>query len=488
MKTFEDLVSGGTTTEIGAMIAAHTKRYDVLLAEATKRADKANTQEELDEMLRLDDEAEKLQVKYAELKRVDDATKRNMARTKAIKTPVDGVPFHTDNSTPDTDAPSVEFSSVSSVKHIKAETPKAAELKAYRFGRFLMGALFRHHKSLDYCMNNGIEIRGLNDNGNEIKGFDVKAQIESVNEYGGVLVPAEFDRMLIDLREQYGVFRRNARVSPMAGDTKVIPRRNTGLTAYWTGEAQEITRSTKTWDSVQLVAKKLAVLVAYSNELNEDAIINLGDDLASEIAYQFALKEDQAGFNGDGTSTYGGILGVRAKMLGLDGTIGNIAGLKVGTGNAYSEITLNDFIGTAGLLPVYADTPNAKWYMHKSVYYNVAARLEAAAGGVTAAEIRDGFRRPTFLGYPVEFVQVMPSVEANSQVMALFGDLALAATMGDRRKTTLFTDPYSLSSTDMIQLRGTERVDIVVHDVGNADSTAANRVAGPMVGLITAAA
>src|SRR5215210_7416792 len=96
-KTFEELITGGTLAEIAAQISANTKRYDVLLGEANKREVKANTQEELDEMLRLDDEAEKLQVKHAELKRVEDATKRNAARTKALKTPVDSIPHEEGN-------------------------------------------------------------------------------------------------------------------------------------------------------------------------------------------------------------------------------------------------------------------------------------------------------------------------------------------------------------------------------------------------------
>lgn len=484
MKTFAEVITGGTKEEVAAMIAAHTKRIAAIEADAKKRETKSATEEELAEWDRLDDECEQLQAKSLELKKQDERTSRQASRVKALNTPVNQIPHETEGGSPNQSTSSVEFSAVASVKHIKGETQKDAETKAYRFGRFLMAGVFKHSRSIEWCKANGIALQS----GNDVDDAgNVKAQIENVNEYGGVLVPPEFDRMLIDLREQYGVFRRNARVTPMNSDVKIIPRRATGLTAYWTAEAAEITRSTKTWDSVQLTAKKLACLVAYSTELAEDAIINLGDDLASEIAYQFALKEDLAGFMGDGTSTYGGIVGVVQKFLGLSGTIANIAGLKVGTGNLYSEIVLNDFIAAQGLLPVYADSPRAKWYMHKSVFYNIAARLEAAAGGVTGTEIREGFRRPMFLGYPVEFVQVMPSVEANSQVFAIFGDLSLAATLGDRRRTTLFTDPYSLASTDMIQLRGTERVDIIVHDVGNADATAANRVAGPLVGLITAA-
>jgi HK97 family phage major capsid protein len=92
-----------------------------------------------------------------------------------------------------------------------------------------------------------------------------------------------------------------------------------------------------------------------------------------------------------------------------------------------------------------------------------------------------------FLGYPVQFAQVLPKAEANSQVCALLGDLALASKFGDRRQTTVFLDPYSKTATDQLQIRGTQRIDINVHDVGNASATASARQAGPVVGLITAA-
>jgi hypothetical protein len=41
-------------------------------------------------------------------------------------------------------------------------------------------------------------------------------------------------------------------------------------------------------------------------------------------------------------------------------------------------------------------------------------------------------------------------------------------------------------TTDTIYVKANEYVDIVVHDVGNYSATAADRVAGPIVGLITA--
>jgi HK97 family phage major capsid protein len=215
----------------------------------------------------------------------------------------------------------------------------------------------------------------------------------------------------------------------------------------------------------------------------------MGDDLMGEVAYAFSNKEDASGFIGDGTSTYGGITGVCPKIKSLSGTIANIAGLVVATGtgyaSSYAATTLADFEAVVGKLPQYADTPTAKWFCHRSYFWNVMVKLMLASGGVTAAEVASG-RIQSFMGYPVEFAQVMPKNPAVSQVCALLGDLSKAASIGDRRTTTLAISEHSRFSNDELEIRGTERVDINVHDVGNASATAANRVEGPVVGLITA--
>ena len=86
-------------------------------------------------------------------------------------------------------------------------------------------------------------------------------------------------------------------------------------------------------------------------------------------------KQNYTGWNGDGTSTYHKITGVCAKLKGLSGTIANIAGLVVGTGNAYSELILGDFTKVKSKLPQYADTVNAAWYCHKTFYHSVMEQL-----------------------------------------------------------------------------------------------------------------
>jgi HK97 family phage major capsid protein len=350
-----------------------------------------------------------------------------------------------------------------------------ADEKAYKFGKFCLatwnGGGPASENARKYC---------------EEHGLIGKAQSETVNTAGGFLVPTEFENSLIDLRLQYGVFRRNARIVPMASDTKVIPRRTGGLTAYFVAENAAITESDKTWDQVGLTAHKLATLTRYSSELGEDALIDVGDDLAGEIAYAFAQMEDACGFIGDGTSTYGGMQGASPRILGLDATVANIAGIRVqGVTGAWANFTLNDYGDLVGRLPSYAYQPGkVKWYCHPNLYGGSMAPLAFAAGGTPASEVVNGVATKKFLGFPVEDVNVLPSAIGTADaIVALFGNLELAAAFGDRRQTTIAMSSDRYFDTDQIAVRGTERFDINVHDVGNASATAALRVPGPIVAL-----
>lgn len=296
-------------------------------------------------------------------------------------------------------------------------------------------------------------------------------------------VPEQFGQDLIDLREMYGVARRVFRMLPMTSDTRTDPRRTGGLTANFEGEGDAGSESTKSWDQVRLTAKKLMVLARYSSELNEDSVISIGDDLAGEISYAFANKEDDCGFNGDGTSTYGGILGVRDRLKNV-GTAGLVT---QASGNTLGAITLADFGKVVGKLPQYADTSMAAWICHRTFYYEVMETLLLAQGGVTAQETRASTRnpRPIFLGYPVEFSQVYPSATATSTVFCTLGDHSRGASFGDRRSESIAFSEHAtvggenVFERDQIAIRGTERFDINVHDVGDASN------AGPIVGLQT---
>lgn len=479
-KTIEQLLTVGTMIEIAATMKNNTDRMTALFDAAKDRPDRANTQQELEEVKAIAADQDRLEARHAELKQVEEARAKNEERAKAFAGVVNRPPFPNGDNKDAKKSRAIAYSAMGNLKHIDfyGNRHQDEEL-AYRFAQWWFATSLSmssplRAKATQFCEENGIPT--------------VKALNEGINEQGGSLVPPEFDNMLIRLLERFGVFRQFTRMNQMAGDIKMVPRRTGGITASWVGEGAAITDTTPTYDNVQLVAKKLAARVIMSSEIAEDSAISIADQLAFEIGTAFALSEDQAAFLGDGSPTFGSVMGIAPKLRALDVTIANIAGLKVASGATFALFTLADFNATVGLLPQYADTAQTAWYCHRSFYFGTMQRLELAAGGNALREVATGDRapRPLFLGYPVNFTQVMPRTDASSQIIAILGDLSMGTMMGDRRQRTLFTDPFSLSANDQIAVRGTERVDIIIHDVGNTSATAALRQPGSIVAIISA--
>jgi HK97 family phage major capsid protein len=355
------------------------------------------------------------------------------------------------------DSPRIEFTRYSKMKAFKRE------IDAYKSGQWIRANIFGNTSAARWCRDNGLDV-------------ETRAHSENVNTTGGALVPNEFAQTIIDLREEYGVFRQNARVVPMSRDTMTMARRTGGLTAYWSAENTAITESTKAWNNVNLVAKKLGVYALIPSELNEDAIINMADDLARESAYAFALKEDQTGFIGDGTSTYNGVLGLTKALESNASLIGNYAAAS--GHDTFAEVDAADLTGLMGILPAYAQ-PNAKFYCSQLCYSIVFQRLALTAGGNTIQSVSGAFQ-PAFMGYPIVVSQVLPATAStiNATTMLLFGDLSAAATMGDRREFTFAQSADYKFAEDQIAVKATERIDINVHDFGDTTN------AGPIVALI----
>ena len=314
---------------------------------------------------------------------------------------------------------------------------------------------------------------------------------EDNNVAGGYLVPSEMASDMIRLVDERGVFRRESRVVELSSNALDIPRRTGGTTTYFVGEANAITDSDMSLDLVTLTLKKIAALTAVSSELASDAVISVFDMLGQDIAYGIADKEDECGFNGTGTSTYGGIVGVRQqlieKALGGDetDTVPAASGLvRYATGFAYSNIAMENLTAMIGKLPDYADA-NAKWYGSK-LLWSYLLDLMADAGGNTVATLGEGPKGRNFLGYPFVTTSVMPKAAATNQVCLLLGDLQQATTTGLSKSglrietsNSAYVGSTSCFESDLTAIRGIERFDINVHDVGSATE------AGPVVGLIS---
>ncbi len=413
------------------------------------------TQEEADKFDAHLKESERLEKEAFRQEKLEDAEKRlNTPVARQVETELaNGAVIET---------PRTELFRFGKLRAFKGAT---ADVDAHKSGKWLMATIMGDAPSRQWCRDHGIEMR---------------VQTEGINTAGGFIVPDVMERAIIDLREMYGMFRQEARVLPMSSDHSIVPRRTGGVTAYFIGETTEITASDKSWDQVELTAKKLGALTRMSTDLSEDAIINIADDLAQEMAYAFAVKEDACGIDGDGTSTFGGIVGMRIKMI--DGLHTGSYVEAAAAGDNWSEIDTSDLTNVMAALPLYARR-NAKWYCSPTAKVAVFDRLLQAAGGNTIITLTAG-TASGYMGYPIVEAAGMPSDDSsaalNGKIMLWFGDLTLSSTFGNRRGITIKVSDQRYLEFDQIGIQATERFTIVNHDIGGA--TAAVR--GPVVGLL----
>ncbi len=334
------------------------------------------------------------------------------------------------------------------VRTQKASSVFASSDAAHDAGMFFAATLFGSRKAERYCESHGLISNAMTE-GNDLR--------------GGAAVPEVLESTIVELREQFGVFRQESTVIPMSSDSHIMPKVVGELTSYYVSEMAQITPSDMTLTQIRLTARKLATLTAVSSELEEDAVVSMAEMLTRSIAYSFALEEDKAGFLGDSSITYGGISGLNT-LLAAGSTV------TATSRQTFGALTMADFEGCVGKVKQWAGS-SPKWYISQAGWANSMQRLLNAAGGNDLALLAMG---PTkmFMGYPVVISQVLPQALTGTTgtLACFFGDLKQGVYMGSRRGVNVQVDPSIYFTQDALAVRATQRYDINIHDRGDASN------------------
>lgn len=315
----------------------------------------------------------------------------------------------------------------------------------------------------DYCSRVGMQL--------------VNASTEGSGPGGGYTVPAPLASTIIDVREQVGIARRAMNIQPMTSDTLTMPQHISGLTVYYTGEAQGMQTSDKDWGQLSFVAKKRSVAHQISQELVEDSAISIVDNAIAEMAYALADKEDQEFVNGDGGSSYGGVQGLKSSI----GT-GGVSTCADGH-DTWAEIDIADITAWFGKLPDRYHARMPVIICSSAFYHAVLLRLHAQAGGNSIVSLQGGDRGlRNFLGFDVLTTPYMPTTSAADTVCAFFGAFNAGCVLADRTGIRLGRSDDFAFLNDLTTLKATSRYDMLIHDAGDDTS------AGSFVAIKTAAA
>jgi HK97 family phage major capsid protein len=152
-----------------------------------------------------------------------------------------------------------------------------------------------------------------------------------------------------------------------------------------------------------------------------------------KIADKMARIENSAFINGDGTGKARGILTYGAGATNP----GQVQ--QVNSGNA-STLTAD---GLRALFYVLKGPyiPNARWLMSRSAIEEVSKLKDSSGAYLWQPGLQEG-EPQTLLGHPIERMEDMPQVAANSLSVA-FGDIKQAYTIVDRMGLRVLRDPFS---------------------------------------------
>lgn len=268
----------------------------------------------------------------------------------------------------------------------------------------------------------------------------MKAMSEGIDSDGGFLVPEEMATDLTRIAENVGLIRKLSRRIPMTRETMNLPILGNAATVTWDGEGNSGSDTAPTFANVKLHAKKATGLAPITNELLEDANIEVTSMLMELFGEALATAEDTQGLVGTG-SPFTGILqntGVNVTTMGS-------------TKTAFTDVTLANLRDMVSQIKMTA-LPGSVWVMSPTVFGTVQKIQENNQSIVTFQNpivpntINGGLLVPAgyIWGYPVYVSEVMPAVSATavSTKFIIFGNFRYFF-FGDRKSMAFDLSPHA---------------------------------------------
>lgn len=275
---------------------------------------------------------------------------------------------------------------------------------------------------------------------------------------GGYLAPIEWDRTIGEKLKRISPMRQESRVITIsvAGFKKYFGDRNVG--SGWVGEtASRPATTTPQIGVLEFTPGELYANPAITQQLLDDAAVDLEQWLGSEVDTEFNRQEGVAFLSGDGVNKPYGVL---TYVTGA----ANAARHPYGAIKALGSQAAAGFSGD-GLLDVMYDLPsefaaNAKWHMNR-LSVGTARKLKDGQGNYLWQPSYASGQPQTLAGAPVVEYPDMPRADAGN-IAALFGDMEATYLVIDRVGIRILRDPYT--NKPFVHFYTTKRVGGGVHN------------------------
>ena len=284
---------------------------------------------------------------------------------------------------------------------------------------------------------------------------EMKAFTGVSGDSGGYAVPREIDAVIDATLKSLSPIRSIANVVTVgsAGYRKLVT--TGGTPSGWASETG--TRATTDTPSFAEIAPPMGELFANpsaSQAMLDDALFDVEQWLAGEIAREFAVAEGSAFVGGTGTNQPKGFLSAPTASAGdatrSFGTLQYIASGASGAFGSAPDERLIDLVQT--LRSPYRQ--GAVFVMNSATLARIR-KLKTSDGAFLWQPSLAAGQPATLLGYPVIEAEDMPDIAANSLSIA-FGNFKAGYLIAERSETAILRDPYS--NKPFVNFYATKRV------------------------------
>ncbi len=264
---------------------------------------------------------------------------------------------------------------------------------------------------------------------------------------GGYFMPEEWDRTMSRLLLDTSVMRQISTVREISGPLLKMPKNLGGTDAGWIGETTAPSETnTSTLAELQFTVMEMYAQPKASQQLLEDASIDIEAWIAEEVQEAFTILENPAFMTGTGANqprglhSYGWVANAtyEAAPATYWGKFGYVA-----TGAAGNWATSNPgdalFDVENALRP--AARTNAAWLINRPLIAEIRKFKDSTGNYLWERSLTAG-KPATLLTYPVYADDYMPAKAANSYSLAL-GDWAKTYLILDRLGSTVLRDPFT---------------------------------------------
>lgn len=269
---------------------------------------------------------------------------------------------------------------------------------------------------------------------------------------GGYLAPIEWDRTITDKLTLVSPIRQLATVQTIStsGFKKVF---NLGGTSSgWVGEtAARPGTNNPTFGALDFIPGEIYANPSTTQQILDDAEINLESWLAAEVQTEFAKQEGTAFVSGDGVNKpFGMLTYVTGAANAAKHPFGAIALVNSGDAALIKSDSIMDLIYS---LPS-AFTGNARFTMNRKTQ-GAVRKLKDGQGNYLWQPSYVAGQPATLAGFPVTEVPGMPDVAANAKPV-MFGDFKQGYLIVDRIGVRVLRD--NLTNKPYVSFYTTKRV------------------------------